>query len=60
MIPVFKGAKICGLEDVFGKPGVRDTSLDERQEMFALSEKLIERRFRHRNGGQEVLASRPD
>jgi hypothetical protein len=60
VVPVLKGAEICGLEDVFGQPGVRDTALHEGEEMSALTKELIERRFGHRNAGQEVSTSRPD
>jgi hypothetical protein len=60
VVPVLYGAEICGLDDVFGESGIGDAALHERDEMFAPSKELIERRFWHRNAGQEVSASHPD
>jgi hypothetical protein len=59
VVPVLKGAEICGLEDVFGQAGVGDTALHEGEEVFALGKELIER-LGHRNAGRQVSACRPD
>lgn len=43
VVPVLKGAKICGLENIFGKPRIRNTALHKSEKLFSLGEKLIER-----------------
>jgi hypothetical protein len=48
LVLVLKGAEVRGLENVFGKLRVRDTALHKGEELFLLSEQLIERGFSHR------------
>ena len=45
---MLKSTQVRGLENVFGKLRVRDTALHEGEELFLLSEQLIERCFSHR------------
>jgi hypothetical protein len=57
---MFKGAKICALEDIFGQIRVRDAAMHEGKELPALSYELFKRRRGHRNAEWEVFASHPD
>jgi hypothetical protein len=59
VVLVLKSTQVRGLENVFGKLRVRDTALHEDEELFLLSEQLIERCLRHRDVGREVSASHP-
>ena len=54
VVLMLKGAKIRGLQNVFGESRVGDAALDEGEELFALRQKLIEVCVGHKDARREV------
>jgi hypothetical protein len=48
IISMLECPEVGCLKNVFGKPGIRDAALDEREEPLSLREKLIEGHLGHR------------